>query len=231
MSDLMSSVTATPVQSASLTQALNGDQELGRDAFLRLLLTQLQYQDPMDPVKNEDFVAQLAQFSSLEQLQSINDNLSADEDKAATLGVWQAVESNTAVSLIGRDVDIPAEVFDYAGDGSVHLAYHLEGPAAQVTLQVFDSEGQLVRTLTEANPEAGNGSILWDGKDAEGQATPAGTYYVSPSAVNGQGDQVGASAVLTGQVIGVRYENGAPILVLEGGEAPLSAVTRISEGE
>lgn len=230
MSDLISSVTSTPVQSASLTQAMSGDEELGRDAFLRLLLTQLQHQDPMDPVKNEDFVAQLAQFSSLEQLQSINSTLSADEEKAATLGVWQAVESNTAVSLIGKDVDVPADVFGYDGDGSVRLAYHLEGPANQVTLQIFNSEGGLVRTLAETNPEAGNGSILWDGNGAEGQAMPAGTYYVSANAVNGQGDQVDASAVLTGKVIGVRYESGAPILVLEGGEAPLSGVTRISEG-
>ena len=227
---MIDSISATPVPSPSLTQALAEDQQLGRDAFLRLLLTQLQHQDPIDPVKNEDFVAQLAQFSSLEQLQSINRALSSDQNRAATLEVQRAVESNTAVGLIGKEVEIPADVFDYDGAGTVRLGYHLEGPADRVDLRILDADGQAVRTLTETNPEAGNASLLWDGKDSEGRHVPAGTYHVVPTAVNGQGDSVDISAALAGTVLGVRYEEGRPILVLEGGEAPLSGVTRVSQG-
>ena len=227
---MISAVGATPEQTASLTQALSEDNEMGKDAFLRLLTVQLQNQDPMDPVKNADFVAQLAQFSSLEQLQNINQTLSKDQNAEATVGVQQAIQSNTAVALIGREVEIPTDTLTYTGDGSVTIGFNLEGPANRVDLQIFNAGGDLIRTLTDTSPEVGNGSLQWDGKDANGQQAYAGTHYIVPSAVNGGGNSVIVSAALTGQVTGVRYQNGDPILVLDGGEAPLSGVTRITQG-
>ncbi len=227
---MISAVGATPQQTASLTQALSDDNEMGKEAFLRLLTTQLQNQDPIDPVKNEDFVAQLAQFSSLEQLQSINQTLSKDQNAEASIGVQQAIQGNTAVALIGKEVEIPTDTLTYTGDGSVTIGYNLAGPANRVDLQIFDTGGNLIRTLTDTSPEVGNGSIQWDGKDANGQQAYAETHYIVPSAVNGGGNSVTVSAALTGEVTGVRYQNGDPILILDGGEAPLSGVARISQG-
>lgn len=205
------------------------NQGLGRDAFLKLLIVQLQNQDPLNPVQNEDFVAQLAQFSSLQELQSINQTLSADRNAEATAGILQAVDSNTAVALIGKEVEIPLDTITYTGDGAVEIGYHLEEPAARVTLRIFDSEDHEICTLTETDPTIGNASLLWNGKDAEGRNVPAGKYHIVPSAVDGQDDPVNIFAALTGTVIGIRYEDGSPILVLEGGEAPLSGVSRISQ--
>jgi flagellar basal-body rod modification protein FlgD len=222
---------STPEPATSVGQNLLENQQLGRDAFLKLLVSQLKYQDPMEPVKNEAFVAQLAQFSSLEQLQSINETLAADRDGEATLAVRQAVESNTAVALIGKEVSIPAETVNYVGDGSVEIGYYLGGPADRVTVQVFDAAGNPLRILTDSSPEGGNGSVLWDGKDADGQQVDSGVYHIVPTAVDGQGQAVGASAALVGEVMGVRYEDGEPILILDGGEAPLSGVAQITQGE
>ena len=86
-------------------------------------------------------------------------------------------------------------------------------------------------TLTQNNPDVGNGTVLWDGEGANGQQAPAGVYYIVTSAVNGAGNSVLVTPSLAGTVTGVRYEGGEPILVLDGGEAPLSGVARIYQQE
>ena len=217
-------------QTASITESMK-EQDLGRDAFLQLLVTQLQNQDPLDPVKNEDFVAQLSQFSSLEQLQQINEAVTDDSDDQALVGLQEAVESNTAVSLIGKKVEAPSETLTYTGEGSVQIGYNLTGSANKVTIRIFNNEGNLVRTLVENSPEAGNKSLVWDGENETGQSLSAGTYSVVPEAINGAGNSVTVTAGLSGTVTGIRYENGAPILMMDGGEAPLSAVAKISQTE
>lgn len=216
-------------QATALTDAVSSDEELGRDAFLRLLTLQLQNQDPLDPVKNEDFVAQLAQFSSLEQLTSINETLSNDQGVAATDGVRLAIDSNTAVGLIGREVQVSDNTIDYSGDGSKRIGYNLEGPADNVTIRIFNASGELIQTLVDGNPEQGNASIVWDGKDAEGDTVAAGTYLLVPSATY-QGTPTGIASGAAGVVTGVRYQDGLPILLTDEGETPLSAVTRVTQG-
>ena len=217
------------VAQATLTDAVTGDSELGQDAFLRLLVLQLQNQDPLDPVKNEAFVAQLAQFSSLEQLTSINEALSSNQGVKATDGVRIAMDSNTAVGLIGREIQVSTNSIDYSGDGSTRVGYNLEGPADNVTIRIFDQSGNLVRTLVEGNPEQGNASIMWNGKDAEGDQVSAGTYALVPGATY-QGIPTNVASGAAGIVTGVRYQDGLPILITDEGEAPLSAVSRVTEG-
>lgn len=228
---MIETLDSTSTTSTSVGQKILENNELGKDAFLKLLTIQLQYQDPMDPVQNEDFVAQLAQFSSLESLQNIDQTLTKNQSNEATAAVQTAVESNTAVSLIGRGVEIPSDVVTYTGSGSVQLGYNLEGPATRVDVQIYDASGGLVDTLSQTNPDEGNGTVFWDGKDASGNQLAAGTYYIVPSAVNGSGNPVRVSAVLAGTVTGVRYEGTTPILVMDGGEAPLSGVSRVYQLE
>ena len=216
-------------QATALTGAVSSDEELGRDAFLRLLTLQLQNQDPLDPVKNEAFVAQLAQFSSLEQLTSINDTLSNDQGVEATDGVKIAIDSNTAVGLIGRQVQVSTNIVDYSGEGSTRLGYNLEGPADNVTIRISDAAGNVIRLLVDGDPEQGNASMTWDGKDADGDRVGPGTYSLIPSA-NYQGAPTSVSSGAAGIVTGVRYQDGLPILVTDEGETPLYAVSRVSEG-
>jgi flagellar basal-body rod modification protein FlgD len=216
-------------QATALTDAVTGDDELGRDAFLRLLTLQLQNQDPLDPVSNEDFVAQLAQFSSLEQLTSINDTLSSDAGVEATDGVRIAIDSNTAVGLIGRQVQVASNSVDYSGEGSARLGYNLQGPADNVTIRIADDQGNIVRLLVDGDPEQGNASITWDGKDADGDQVGQGTYTLVPSA-NYQGVPTEVSSGSAGIVTGVRYQDGLPVLITDEGETPLYAVSRVTEG-
>jgi flagellar basal-body rod modification protein FlgD len=226
----ISDIASKPVQTATLTDTVQ-QEELGRDAFLKLLTVQLQNQDPMEPVKNEDFVAQLSQFSSLEQLTSINQAVSGKTETEALGGVMQAVESNTAISLMGKTVEIPTETLTYTGQGAVEIGYHLGGDANRVDIEIFDADGNLARTLVDNTPSEGNSTLVWDGTNDTGQSLSAGEYYFVPKAVNGEGNGVTIQAQLQGKVTGVRYEGGKPILILDGGEAPLSGVARISQTE
>lgn len=220
---------AAIAQATKPTNAVTLDDELGRDAFLRLLVLQLQNQDPLDPVKNQDFVSQLAQFSSLEQLTAINETLRNDQGVQATDGVRIAINSNTAVGLIGREVQVSTNAIDYSGDGSKRIGYNLEGLADNLIIQIFDTSGNLVRLIVEGNPEQGNASIMWDGKDADGDQVSAGNYLLVPSAKY-QGSPTDVTSGAAGIVTGVRYQDGLPILITDEGETPLSAVTRITEG-
>ena len=208
---------------------VKSNSDISQDAFLRLLVLQLQNQDPLDPVKNSAFVAQLAQFSSLEQLTAINETLRADRGVEATDGVRIAINSNTAVGLIGREVQVGTNTINYSGDGSARIGYNLEGPADNVNIRIFDQSGNLVRLIVEGSPEQGNASIIWDGKDAEGDQMSAGTYKLVPSA-NYQGEPTEVTSGSAGIVTGVRYQDGLPILITDEGETPLSAVSRITQG-
>ncbi len=202
--------------------------ELGREAFLQLLTVQLKNQDPMDPVKNEAFVAQLAQFSSLEQLQNINPSLTegnkaGSDNNAATLA---AVSNNTAVSLIGKQVEVTQNSLALPESGTVSITYNLEGNADRMTAEISDQIGRHVRTLT-LHPSGLQGNMIWDGKDDNGHQVNAGTYQLSLTAQSGS-RPVNATSIASRDITGVRTRQGTePLLLFNGGSVPLSSVSGI----
>lgn len=205
-------------------------QDLGKDAFLRLLTVQLQNQDPLNPVENEAFVAQLAQFSSLESLQNIEQAIDKGNDNTALDSVSESIGRNTAISMIGRRVHVDAEELTYRGSGGVEFGYQLTGQANDVDLLIVNEAGEIVRTLVDDSPDGTSGILSWDGKDSDGNTVPAGAYRFIASAVNGEGNAVTVGAQLTGNVTGIRYnEDGEPILIFDGGETAVTGVTRISQ--
>lgn len=220
---------AASINSADSSQAThNTAKELGKDAFLKLLTVQLKNQDPMDPVKNEAFVAQLAQFSSLEQLQNINQSLtdgnrSGSDQGAATLA---AVSNNTAVSLIGKQVEVTQDSLSLTESGTATINFNLEGTADSLTAEISDPAGRHVRTLG-LHPSGLQGSIVWDGNDDTGVRMGEGVYRISLSAQAGS-RPVNASSVISRDITGVRARQGTePLLLFDGGIAPLSSVSGI----
>ena len=148
---------------------------LGKDAFLQLLVTQMKNQNPLDPQDNGEFVAQLAQFSSLEGIQTLNSSVNA------IAGSYKSSQALQASSLVGRSVIAQTDkaVVDTTKSFSGTVA--VPGSITGGTVTIKDKDGHVVKTLELAPQSAGKATFVWDGKKADGTAADPGTYTFSAS--------------------------------------------------
>ena len=204
-----SAIQTTSNQGTSLA---NPAQALGQDQFLKLLLAQLQNQDPLNPVDNTQMISQLAQFSQLEQTKQMTDALNTFIQQQTT------ANATNLVSLIGRQVTASGSSLSLTPGTPTPLAYQLAGNASKVTVQVTNSSGIPVRTYAVVNQAAGNRSITWDGKDDNGNLLPAGNYSFTVSASAADGTPVAANTVTAGTVVGIVLNNNTPMVVLNSGQ-------------
>jgi len=198
-----------------------GTEALGKDVFLQLLTTQLQYQDPLDPTDSTQFVAELAQFTQLEQSTETNEQLAQLVEGNASLNNFGAT------SLIGKEVQVEGGVFSLAEGTSSDFSYQLNADAQEVLIQILDSAGQLVTTLKPGAQQAGIQTVSWDGRDADGNALPAGDYSFDIAARDIEGGPVTSETFSRGFVSGVLFENGVPYVNVNGGKIPAASVISV----
>lgn len=206
------------------SQVVNPKTQLGKDDFLRLLTVQLQYQDPLEPIKNTEFVAQMAQFSSLEQLQNINQSLAQNSQGEAQL--YTAFRNHLATSLVGKTVEIPAAQINHDGSGKKELAYRLGAGAQTARLSILDAYGNSVRQL-ELEVSSRYGTIIWDGRNQEGHEVVPGTYRIAIEAEDYAGSPVAGEALELVQVEAVRYQDGQARLWAAGREMGLEMLSGV----
>lgn len=218
----MSLIGIDNVQSAAQTstQAPSND-TLGKDEFLTMLVAQLQYQDPMNPMDSTGFTAQLAQFSSLEQLENINSTL--ESQTAHQL----SNENAQAVQFIGKQVTAVGSNIDLDDSGSAALNFDLQGDADAIYFKIYDVAGAYVGDFEVGALTAGEQQVTWDGTDQNGQPLPEGQYSFEVLAVDEQDAPVSATTFSTGVVTGVSYQNGAAYLQTDSFQLPLSSVVRV----
>jgi len=167
----------TEVANAALTST-TGSAGMGQKDFLTLFTTQLKNQDPLDPVKNEAFVAQLAQFSQLEATTGMAQTLTNFVDSQS----GQQIMSSS--SLIGKRVDVPGGPATWMGNQPVNATVNLASGADGVKFDVLDSKGITVRSQILGAQTAGNATWSWDGKDDAGNAVANGAYQFQATAVS-----------------------------------------------
>jgi len=208
----------------SVAGAATGGQTLGKDAFLQLLVTQLKNQNPLDPQDNSAFVAQLAQFSSLEGITTLNSTVSSI---ASNFGSSQALQAS---SLVGRSVivqtnNIQVDDPTKAVTGSVNLTSSI----ASGTVTIADSTGKTVRTIDLGTRAVGSSSFTWDGKDSSGTAVPVGAYTIKASApINGAATDLAVYLPATVNSVTLSQTGGELTLNLAGlGPVALSKVQTI----
>ncbi|MFP5222382.1 MAG: flagellar hook assembly protein FlgD [Acidobacteriota bacterium] len=188
-----------------------GNPTLGKDAFLNLLVTQMKYQDPLNPTSDKEFLAQLAQFSSLEQLTNIN----ASMDKLNTSTTQQQMFS--AVSFIGKEVKAKGDSLSKSGNTISTLYYSLPESATKVSINVMDDNGNFVRTVELGAKAAGEQSFKWDGKDWNGKSMPDGVYRVGITTQKADGKSMLVDTTVTGLISGVSNEGGKFLLTTKDG--------------
>ena len=201
---------------------------MGKDDFMKLLMTQLQHQDPMKPMDHHEFGAQLAQFTQLEQLTNIGSGiqgLRTDRGEDSKL---------QAVAMIGKKVQAAGNEVELVDGQSVVLRPNIKGDAQPVKAMVYSPTGQLVRELSLNGKNISDG-IQWDGKAEDGTPSPSGKYSFRVLGVDKMGQAQEIAAELSGRVTGMELKGKEPVLLVQtaGGitRLDMSKVTGVSVDE
>ncbi|MDR3073093.1 MAG: hypothetical protein LBV01_00025 [Deltaproteobacteria bacterium] len=210
--------------------ALAGTDRLASDkqTFLKLLVAQLTHQDPLNPTEDKEFVTQLAQFTSLEQLQEINAGMGTLN---TTMNQSQLM---TATGFIGKDVVASGQQVSKLNDAAGNIVttrvwFTVDQDVAKAQVNIYDGSGNPVFQENLGSHNAGTHTYAWSGTDVNGKEVPAGVYTIVISAQDSDDKAVIVKQQFTARVYGVLNENGVYKLVLDGGrEVPIMDVTEIS---
>ncbi len=225
-------LTGSSVDSSGNQNLFSGAQKsLGKQDFLNLLVTQLRYQDPMQPTENTEFVAQLAQFSNLEGTQNINTSITDLGTKLQSMVSGQAASANTisgasATSLLGKQVRVTASsiAFDPKQGNTVALNVHTDAGTTSV-LSILDSTGKLVNAIKI--PQTGDVKASWNGAQADGTTAPAGTYTLKVTSTDGATDT--GYTYFEDAVTGISYAKDGVKLEVHGQTVGMDQVVHVAE--
>lgn len=197
--------------------------ELGRNEFMELMLAQLNNQSPLEPQDNGEFIAQLAQFSSLEEMQGVASSV----DSLTTQ--FQSSQALQASAMVGRSVLVNASSGPMMPDGSMSGAIDLPASTSSLRINVMNQSGELVTQLDLGQQFTGQVAFHWDGTNSDGQPMPPGQYTISAEASYDSGTEQ-LETMLSSNVDSVSLGQGGSItLNIAGvGSVPLSEVKEIN---
>ena len=196
-----------------MSTAAIGSGALDKEAFLMLLVTQFQYQDPLNPMEDKEFVAQLAQFSALEQSMAMNSNLES------LLALQYEQQALYAVSYIGKEILARGYGISVSDNGRVvtSVEYALDAAAARGFINILDSNNDIVATLDLPALGSGIHEFVWDGRDSSGRQMPDGVYIIAISATDADGNLILPDTQVGGIVKGISTYQGEQYLTLTDG--------------
>ena len=195
---------------------------MGKDDFLNLLITQLQNQDPLNPTDSTEFTAQLAQFSSLEQLGNVNENLTELKQFQAS------INNSQAVALIGKAITAAGNSIQLTDGGAVPCDFSLASDAAVVVANIYDSTGKFVADFESRNLSEGQHTLYWDGTDNQGNRMAKGNYTFEILAADAKGRDIGSTTFFSGTVERVTFENDTSFLISGNQKIALADVVEVA---
>jgi flagellar basal-body rod modification protein FlgD len=181
---------------------------LGKDDFLRIMITQLKNQDPTKPFNAEQMAAQMAQFTSVEQLQNINQNLGKMQNQ------YQPLERLAMTNMIGKTVTIDRERFQHLQDQTESLSFVLPKDAAECRVLLISDAGETVLDKQMGQQKAGEVTLGWDGKQKNSLPAKAGTYMLRVEAKGDNGQTIETNPMAQARVIGVSFEGSEPAFLV-----------------
>jgi flagellar basal-body rod modification protein FlgD len=194
---------------------------LGRDAFLTMLVAQLKNQDPLNPMQGSDFSAQLAQFSSLEQLFNVNDNLESIKGSVADTN-----SNNELLNYIGKTVLSKSDTFTLKDGQAIGGNYELTD-AASIVIRISDTDGNPVRELKMGHQEPGSYQVKWDGIGPTGERYINGDFKYTIYSVGQNGMNSLIDAGVKGKITGITFDQGAPYLLMGTQLVAPSSITKV----
>ena len=195
--------------------------EMGKDDFLKLMTAQMRNQDPIHPLKNEEMAAQLAQFSALEQMLNVNQNLEK------MMQQQKPNDNVLAASLIGKNVVTESNKFLYDQGKEQTLKFDLPQDAKIASVAIVDAKGEIMRELDLGSMKKGAQAVKWDGKLKSGAEAQKGEYSFRVTATDANETPIQVKTSTAGLVTGVVFEGGKPMLIVGEAKIPFDTVNRI----
>jgi len=223
VSDVVNGSNASAAAAKAASAAIgNGKDQLGQNEFMQLMLAQLKNQDPMHAMDPSQFLGQLAQFSTVTGIQGLQNSFSTFSDSMRSTQVLQGA------TMVGRDVLVAGDKAPLGAEGNLVGAIDIPDGATSVKVNIRDSAGQLVSTLTLPADSSGVTAFSWDGTAANGTRAPAGTYKLEAVATaNGRSGSL--ETMLAGHVSSVTIDatNGLSLNTSNLGTFALNEVRRV----
>jgi flagellar basal-body rod modification protein FlgD len=193
------------------------------DNFLTLFTTELQYQDPTNPLESYELAAQLAQFSTVAELTDINTNIQSQESYLSS------INNALMLDLIGKDVVATTDSIQVESGEAHPASFTIGTDASSVTVKIYDSSGDLVRSLDLGEQTSGSHSIGWDGLDSSGQTVDDGTYTLTVEAEDADGESIDASTSVTGTVYAVQLDSSSTNIILNSADGPSVTIDSVTQ--
>lgn len=214
VNNVISSLTSGTTSSSTKS---NTSTALGQDDFMTMLIAELKNQDPLNPMEGKDFAAQLAQFSSLQQLSNLNTTM-------GTLPTYLQAFSNAQMAGIIGDEAVASGDTIMVNDSSTDISFSLSSDIAGGTLKIYNSSGSQVGTADLGSLPSGINTITWNTS-----SVGSGEYTYTISAMDKSGNAVAATTLISGTVTGVTYKNDKAYLTINGQEVAFSNVVAINK--
>jgi flagellar basal-body rod modification protein FlgD len=197
---------------------------IGKEEFLRLLVVQMQKQDPLNPQDPSEFTAQLTQFSNLEQLITLN---SSFDD----LILQQQMSTNVAsTSFIGKTAEFEGQLLKIKDGEPATVRFYIDQPSETTTINIYDSSERLVKFVELGGYAAGTHDFTWDGMVGVDQSAANGDYSFEVLGTDSEGKACTGQSRFTERITGVRFEGGLTLLEIEGGRlVELGSIIAIKE--
>ncbi|PID62474.1 MAG: flagellar hook capping protein [Ignavibacteriae bacterium] len=202
-----------------------GKSTLGKDDFLKLMIAQLQNQDPLEPMDGSQYSAQLAQFSSLEQMKNINDTLNLSLDANYLLA--QSVNNSMTAALVGKEVKVASDTITYQGQEQAQIGFELLSDTGSLEVNIYNENGVLVKKFDNLEKGAGQYKLNWDFTDNTGGNLSVGKYTVEIKAKNNNLKDMEVPQYIVGKISGVRFSNDGASVIVNGIEYQVSDVAEV----
>jgi len=203
--DPVSATSAATTQNAQATST-SKNTTLTEQDFLKLFTTQLQHQDPLNPMDSSQMLTQMTQLNTLTALDTMTQSIKNMEANQASASSLQTV------GLIGKKVEIKGNSLSIDGQGTASGGSYQLAKAGQAYIQIFDANGNLVRLINDGAKDTSKQTFAWDGKDQQGNQLPAGNYTFSVSAIDGNNQPIQVTTSRIATVTGISFENGVAYL-------------------
>jgi flagellar basal-body rod modification protein FlgD len=217
---ISSTTSSSSVAEATTTSNQNPNGVLGKDDFLKLLLVELQYQDPTEPMDSEKILSQTSQLATLESAENTNKALA---NLAASLGNSQQFST---IAAIGKTADLGSDAIAYEKGSSSTFEVYFPNDIRQGSIEISDNTGKVVKTLDVGTNSSGVYKFTWDGTDASGNFADSGIFHVNANYSDPNGNtlqtRLGAYPIES-----VRFDEGKTLVKVGSNYVPLENIKEV----